>query len=91
MKELDRNEKSTAFLNSISVAKLAQIVIGALGGRQASSSVKFDDLMPFKSAEVFESDEASLCTPQSKAVLTKLVKQGKIPVFLIPSIREDLT
>lgn len=91
MKELDRNEKANAFLNSISVAKLAQIVIGALGGKQASNSVKFEDLMPFKTAEVFESEEASLCTPQSKSILTKLVNQGKIPVYLIPSIREDLS
>lgn len=89
LQELDRKEKADAYFHSISVARLSSIVVGALGGEQASNKLKFEDLLPFKGADIF-GREKSDCTPRSAAVIKKLIKTGRLPLFLVGVLRDEI-
>jgi hypothetical protein len=89
LKEIDRREKAEAYFHSISVARLSSIVVGALGGKDAAQKLKFEDLMPFKGIDVF-GREKSNCTPRTIGVIKKLIKAGKLPLFLAPVLRDEL-
>ena len=89
LKELDRKEKADAYFHSISVARLANIVVGGLGGQEAARKIKFEDLMPFKGSDIF-GREKSNCTPRTSAVIKKLIKTGQMPLFLVPVLRDEL-
>ncbi len=89
LKEIDRKEKSDAYFHSISVARLAHLVVGGLGGKDAAEKVKFSDLMPFKPSDIF-GREASDCTPRTRMVIGKLIKTGKLPLFLMPVLMDEL-
>ncbi len=89
LRELDRKEKADAYFHSISVARLSGIVVGALGGQDAARKVKFEDLMPFKGSDIFGREKSS-CTPRTVSVIKKLIKTGRMPLFLVPVLRDEL-
>lgn len=87
--EIDRKEKADAYFHSISVARLANIVISGLGGKEASQRVKFEDLLPFKGSDIFGRQQSD-CTPATAAVIKRLIKKGRLPLFLVPMLRDEL-
>jgi hypothetical protein len=89
LKEIDRKEKADAYFHSISVARLAHIVVGALGGKDASQKVKFNDLMPFKPSDIFGKQDSD-CTPRTRMIIKKLIKTGQMPMFLMPLLVDEL-
>lgn len=89
LQEIDRKEKADAYFNSITVARLAHIVVSGLGGKDAARSVKLEDLLPFKATEIFGKSQTD-CTPRTLSILKKLVKQGRLPLFLIPALKDEI-
>lgn len=90
MQEIERKEKADAYFNSISIARLSSIVVGAVGGEQASSKLKFEDLLPFKGADIFGRQKSD-CTPRSIAIIKKLIKTGRLPLFLVAVLRDEIS
>jgi hypothetical protein len=89
LKEIERKEKADAFFNSITVARLAHIVISGLGGKQAAQQTKIEELLPFKASEIFGSSQTD-CTPQTVGVLKSLIKKGQLPLFLMPALKSEI-
>lgn len=89
LREIDRREKAEAYFNSISVARLAHIVVGGLGGKDAAQKVKFADLLPFKAADIFGKEESD-CTPRTKAVIMRLIREGRLPLFLLSALKDEV-
>ena len=89
LKEIDRKEKADAYFHSISIARLAHIVVSGLGGKEAAQQVKFNDLMPFKASDIFGRQESD-CTPRTRAIIQRLIKAGQLPLFLMPVLKEEL-
>lgn len=89
LREIDRKEKADAYFNSITVARLAHIVVQGLGGKEAGRQIKLNDLLPFKAGDIFGRSESD-CTPRTRAIIQKLIKAGKLPLFLMPAIKDEL-
>lgn len=89
LKEIDRKEKANAYFNSITTARLAHIVVQGLGGKDAGRKMKMDDLLPFKSKDVF-GRPTSDCTARTSGVIRRLIKTGKMPIVLVPHLIEEI-
>lgn len=89
LKEIDRKEKADAYFHSITVARLAHIVVQGLGGRDAGQQIKLNDLLPFKASDIFGRQESD-CTPRTRMILQRLIKKGELPLFLVPVIKDEL-
>jgi hypothetical protein len=89
LKEIDRKEKADAYFHSISVARLAHLVVGGLGGKDAAQKIKFNDLMPFKASDIFGRQESD-CTPRTRMIVDRLIKSGRLPLFLMPVLMDEL-
>ena len=71
------------------MARLAHLVVGGMGGKDAAQKIKFSDLMPFKPSEIF-GREVSDCTPRTRTIIDKLIKTGKLPLFLMSALIDEL-
>lgn len=89
LREIDRKEKADAYFGSITVARLAHIVVSGLGGKDAARNVKIEDLLPFKAGDIFGKAQTD-CTPRTIATIKKLIRQGRLPLFLIPALKDEI-
>lgn len=89
MEEIDRKEKVQAYMHSISTARLAHIVIQGLGGAEAGRKTKLTDLLPFDPKDIYGAG-ATDCKPRTLRVIAKLIKNGQLPTFLIPVIKDEI-
>ena len=82
-------EKRRANVNSISTAKLSQIVLSvahAFGGSKEPSRTKISDFLPFEIDE--DKAEAEDITKQ---ILTKLIRSGRIPTHVVAALNQLIT
>lgn len=89
LEEIDRREKVQAYMHSISTAKLAHIVIQGLGGAEAGRKTKMSDLLPFNPQELF-GKSATECKQRTLNALYRVIKNGKLPTFIIPVIKDEI-
>lgn len=77
-------QKRVANINSISTAKLAQIVLStahAFGGSKERVTFKIGDFLPFE----YDKEGAEV-ENQTKEILSKLIKRGSIPTHVIAAL-----
>lgn len=77
-------QKRVANINSISTAKLAQIVLStahAFGGSKEPVTSKIGDFLPFE----YDKEGAEV-ENQTKEILSKLIKRGSIPTHVIAAL-----
>ena len=82
-------EKRRANINSISTAKLSQVVLSvaqAMGGGKDPSRTKISDFLPFELDDE-KTEEENI----TKEILTKLVKSGRIPTHVVASLSPFIT
>lgn len=90
IKELDRQEKITANTHSITVARLAHIVLSGLGGEKAANSVKLEQLLPFKPSEIY-GPEKTAATPGTIKLIKKLILNGSLPIVFAKVFKDEMT
>lgn len=85
LKFLERHDTNKANIESISVAKMATMVAGALAGKK--SSVTPDDFLPFDTRRI---KKESGITDESVMILKKLLKTRKVDPRLLASLADEI-
>lgn len=90
LRELDRQEKAKAYFNSISVARLARIVVSAAGGAEAARSFKEEVMLPFRAEDIIGQKPKEDCKPRTLRAIQRLINNGKIPMNLMATLQEEI-
>lgn len=86
---MDRQEKIQANLHSVTVARLAHIVLSGLGGQKAANSVKLESLLPFNPNEIYKEAKTN-ATPGTLKLIKKLILSGELPISLAAILKDEL-
>lgn len=85
LKWLEKYDITKYNINSISTAKLGTVVVGALAGKKARTSV--DDFLPFDTKKIKKENGLS---DESLAVLQKLMRTTKMDGRVIALLADEL-
>lgn len=85
IKFLEKRDITEYNVNSISIAKLGTVVVGALGGKKAKASV--DDFLPFDTRKIKKDNGL---TDETLEVFKRLMKTRRLDGRLIAVMAEDL-
>jgi hypothetical protein len=85
LKWLEKHDITKYNINSISTAKLGTVVVGALAGKKAKTSV--DDFLPFDTKRIKKENGLS---DESLAVLQKLMRTTRMDGRVIALLADEL-
>jgi len=85
LKWLEKHDVTKYNINSISTAKLGTVVVGALAGKKARTSV--DDFLPFDTKKIKKENGLS---DDSLAVLKKLMRSRRMDGRVIALLADEL-
>lgn len=85
LKWLEKHDVTKYNINSISIAKLGTVVLGALGGKKAKASI--DDFLPFDTKKIKKENGLS---DESLEVLQRLMRSRRMNGRVIGLLADEL-